>query len=344
MTATPEPRVWRGRRALVTGGASFIGAHLTRALAGLGAAVRVVDDLSSGRLENLGALVGAGGVEFHRGDLRSLDCARQAVAGIDTVFHLAANHGGRGYIATHEADCSTNLALDSIVFLAAREANVEKLVFASSACVYPISLQHGDAAPLAEDAVAAPYEPDGSYGWAKLSAELALASYHRETGLRSVACRYFTVYGPLCGESHALLAMMARARMRQDPFELWGDGQQVRNWTYVDDVVRGTLLAAERIDDGSAINLGASRGLTVLDAARAICAELDHHPRFVFRGGMPTGPRHRVADGTRAEARLGFRPEIAFDEGIARTAAWYRGARSPEDARAIVDGRLLERT
>ena len=111
----------------------------------------------------------------------------------------------------------------------------------------------------AEEQVGPPYDADNMYGWAKLMGELSLRAYHRDYGLKSVSCRYFTVYGPRGHENHAVMAMIARAFIRQDPFEVWGSGRQVRNWTYVSDIVAGTLLAAARIDDARAVNLGTLR-------------------------------------------------------------------------------------
>ena len=123
---------WQGQRVLVTGGASFIGSNLVDALIARGAHVRVVDNLSSGKLANLEAPLDEGAVEFHEGDLRDLAVARAAMDGIEVVFHLAADHGGRGYVELHQAACAGNLALDGIVFMAARDAGVERIVFASS--------------------------------------------------------------------------------------------------------------------------------------------------------------------------------------------------------------------
>ena len=159
------------------------------------------------------------------------------------VFHLAADHGGRGYIDTHPVECSTNLILDGLVFRAAHQAGVEKIVFASSGCVYPTSRQMDTSAEvfLSEDLVRPPYEADDLYGWAKLMGELTLRAYHEQYGMKAVSCRYFTAYGPRCPENHAVMAMIARAFLRQDPFEVWGTGEQIRNWTYIDDIVEGTI-------------------------------------------------------------------------------------------------------
>ena len=132
---------WHKTKSLVTGGASFIGSHLVDALIARGSTVRVVDNLSSGRLDNIREHVDAGRVEFMHADLNDAGVAADAVEGIDVVFHLAADHGGRGYVDLHQVACATNLGLDSLMFKACHQARVGKVVYASSGCVYPNHLQ-----------------------------------------------------------------------------------------------------------------------------------------------------------------------------------------------------------
>jgi nucleoside-diphosphate-sugar epimerase len=331
---------WIGRSVLVTGGASFIGSHLVAELVRRGAMVRVVDNLSSGCHDYLGPLLASGRVEFWCEDLRKPEVASHACGGIETVFHLAADHGGRGYVDTFQAGPAANLCLDGTLFREAVRAGVAKVVFASSGCVYPNALQTdpGQDLYLTEDQVGPPFDPDHMYGWAKLSAELTLGAYHRELGLKAVSCRYFTVYGPRAREDHAVTAMIARAFIGQDPFEVWGTGEQVRNWTYVDDIVDGTLLAAERIDDASAVNLGSMERITVGQAARLIQELTGHRAAIVPRPDMPTGPLNRVADSSRARRLLGWEPRTSFTDGLRRTIDWYFSTKD----RARVD-RLIER-
>lgn len=127
---------WDGKRVLVTGGASFIGSHLVDKLVSLNATVCVADDLSSGKLENLHNSLNS--INFQKGDLRDRTFAKRVIEGNEVVFHLAACHGGRGFIDTHPADCASNLVLDGIVFDEAWRAKVDQVCYASSACVYPI--------------------------------------------------------------------------------------------------------------------------------------------------------------------------------------------------------------
>jgi nucleoside-diphosphate-sugar epimerase len=335
---------WSGRRALVTGGASFIGSNLVDALVERGATVTVVDNLTSGRLENLAHRRGQ--VEFIEADLRDLATARRLLKGKEYVFHLAADHGGRGYVDLHQAECATNLALDGVVFMAARDAAVEKVVYASSGCVYPNYLQADadEEVYLTEDVVKPPYDADNLYGYAKLMGELTLQAYHRQFGMKAASCRYFTVYGPRGVENHAVIAMIARAFVGQDPFVVWGNGQQVRNWTYIDDIVSGTILAAEKIDDGTAINLGTMERVRVIDAVREVLrlagredTPIELHPE------MPTGPVNRVADNSLTRRLLGWEPQVSFLEGLRRTFDWYFATKDRDEVASYLDRMLTER-
>jgi len=337
---------WQTRRVLVTGGASFIGSHLVDALLERGARVRVVDNLSSGRLENIKEHVDAGQVEFIKADLLEPGVAQRVVKDMDIVFHLAADHGGRGYVDLHQAACATNLALDGIVFNACYKAGVEKVVYASSGCVYPNFLQTDPDKEiyLTEDMVKPPYDADNMYGWAKLMGELTLRAYYKDWGMKSASCRYFTVYGPRGHENHAVIAMIARSFIDQNPFVVWGNGRQIRNWTYVSDIVEGTILAAEKIDDGTAVNLGTMERTRVIDAVREVLRYTGkEHLKIELHPEMPTGPMNRVADNSLARKLLGWEPKVKFVDGLHRTIEWYYSTKDKDEVRAILKERLTER-
>ncbi len=336
---------WKGSRVLVTGGASFIGSHLVDALVERGARVQVADDLTSGKTENLRPHLEAGRIEFQEGDLKNPQAARSATQGMEVVFHLAADHGGRGYVDLHQAACATNLLLDGVIFQACRENKVGKVVYASSGCVYPNHLQ---ADPqkilyLTEEMVGPPYEADNLYGWAKLMGEMALRAFYKDWGMKSACCRYFTVYGPRGVENHAVIAMIARAFIKQDPFEVWGNGEQIRNWTYISDIVEGTLLAAEKISDGTAVNLGTMERIRVIDAAKKVLEYTGHQAPIRLRPEMPTGPYNRVADNALAKRLLGWEPQVKFFDGLRKTIDWYRASKDVQTVRQLLDRRLTER-
>lgn len=332
---------WNGTTSLVTGGASFIGSHLVEALLHRGSRVHVVDNLSSGRRRYLEGL----DVEFVQGDLLDPTTARRSIEGIDVVFHLAADHGGRGYVDTHQAACATNLVLDGHLFLAAAEAGVGKLVYASSGCVYPNfrSADPDEILYLTEDLAGPPYDADNMYGWAKLMGEMTLAHLARERGLKAASLRYFTVYGERGKEDHAVMAMIARAFVQQDPFVVWGDGRQIRNWTYVGDIVEGTILAAERIDDGTAVNLGTMERTSVLDAVKEVMAYTGHDAAIELHPEMPTGPMNRVADNRLAGRLLGWEPQVTFGQGLHRTIDWYVSTKDRREVAERLEVALTER-
>jgi len=335
---------WSGKRALVTGGASFIGSHLVDALLDRGATIKVVDNLTSGHLGNLAHRKGH--YEFEEADLRDLGTARRILQGTDYLFHLAADHGGRGYVDLHQAECATNFALDGVVFMAARQVGVEKVVYASSGCVYPNYLQEDPEEDiyLTEEMVKPPYDADNMYGYAKLMAELTLKANYLQYGLKSASCRYFTVYGPRGVENHAVIAMIARAFVGQNPFVVWGNGQQIRNWTYIDDIVSGTVLAAEKIDDGTPVNLGTMERTRVIDAVREVLrltkqegTPIELHPE------MPTGPVNRVADNSLAKKLLDWEPKTPFMDGLRMTLDWYYKTKNRDEVRGYLDRMLTER-
>jgi UDP-glucose 4-epimerase len=336
---------WSGEHVLVTGGASFIGSHLVEDLVECGAIVRVADDFSSGERKNLEAVEDE--VEVHTGNLKQWSFADKATTGIDTVFHLAADHGGRGYISKYPANCATNMALDNIVYETAAENGVERICFASSACTYPTDIQQ-ERRRLSEDMVS--FEERGGayadevYGWAKLMGERSLQAYQEQYDIDTSIVRIFTAYGPRENETHAIVAFMAKAYAGQEPFQIWGDGEQTRNFTYVKDITRALRLAAENITDGTPVNAGISRYVTMNEAVKYIFKHLDWEPCEInYMTDKPQGVRHRAADTTRAENLLGWEPEYTVEEGIKNTLEWYTEERDKEYIQQNLETLLHER-
>lgn len=338
---------YKGKHILVTGGASFIGSTLVESLLSNGASVTVADNLSSGSMENLEEV--RNDIEFMEGDLRRKEFAYRASRGKELVFHLAANHGGRGYIDTHPVECLNNILLDHIVFDAAASSGAAKIIYASSACVYPTVLQEDtDQGYLLKESdvdlkATGRGFPDGEYGWAKLTGELQLAAFHKQHRIDGVACRLFTAYGERENESHSVIALIAKALSRLDPYPVWGDGQQTRNFTYVGDTVEGMILAAARLDGFKAINIGSARHFPINELIAEIFDQLDWRPAEIeYQRNMPVGVRSRAADNTLARKLLDWSPRTSLKEGIGNTLSWYRTIATPERLSEL-DARLTQR-
>jgi nucleoside-diphosphate-sugar epimerase len=141
-----------------------------------------------------------------------------------------------------------------------------------------------------------------------------------------------------------VIAMIARAFIRQDPFVVWGNGEQVRNWTHVSDIVSGTLLAAEKIEDGTAVNLGTMERIRVIDAVQEVMRYVGHTARIEFSPEMPTGPLNRVADNSLARKLLGWEPKVKFMDGLRSTIDWYFAAKEREQVRATLGHLVTERS
>jgi nucleoside-diphosphate-sugar epimerase len=350
--------MWKSKNVLITGGASFIGSHLVDALLRKGAAVVVADDFSSGRLENLeyplmkneaGAWV-YDNLTVWQGNLKEKCFTSFVVKDVDVIFHLAALHGGRGYIQMHPAECCTNMILDQLVFEEGCKAEVERICFASSACVYPPFLQaetgssyllkEEDADPFVRDKAFADLE----YGWAKLMGELAARAFHKEYGLKTSCVRIFTAYGPRENETHAIMALIAKAFIKMDPYVIWGTGKQDRNFTYVEDIVDSLILAAERIEDGSAINAGRNDRISINQAAELIFDLAEWTPKQIKHDlTKPQGVASRAAEMSRAEKVLGWSPKISYREGFAKTIDWYFANKNRKEVRKNLERLLLER-
>lgn len=321
-------KTYAGQRVLVTGGASFIGSHLTEALVALGATVTVADDLSSGKKEHLSAV--ENDVRLLVGDLRDPAFAAQATKDQQVVFHLAAQHGGRGYIESHPVEVLNNLSLDHTVFQAAATAGVGKIVYASSACAYPTILQDSSTELnwLAEDD--ANFEEvgkafsDGEYGWSKLISEMQLRAFNKQYGIDGSAVRIFTAYGERENESHAAVALIAKALAKLDPYPVWGDGTQTRNFTYVGDTCAGLLLAGAKTKGFDVFNAGSPTHHTINEFIETTFDIVNWRPSEInYELDKPVGVKSRAADCSKCEKELGWKPGYTLREGIERTIEWY---------------------
>jgi nucleoside-diphosphate-sugar epimerase len=323
-----ELKYYKNTSVLVTGGASFIGSHLTEKLLEFGANITIIDDLSSGKLENLENIKKE--VNFVHGDARDDSILNQSLKNTDIVFNLAAMHGGRGYIETHPVESVNNMVLDHFVFEAACKNGVETIVHASSACVYPTNLQDSeDNRNLLSEGDANFDEPgkafsDGEYGWAKLMGELQLNAFVKQYGINGVAGRIFTAYGERENESHAAIALIAKAVLRMDPYPIWGNGQQTRNFTHVQDTVKGLLLSGTVKDGFSTLNIGSSSHHTVLELCEEIFRSIGWSPvEYDFQLDKPVGVKSRASDNTKILHKFNWEPDTSLEEGVKRTVEWY---------------------
>lgn len=343
---------------LVTGGASFIGSHLVDQLLEDGNSVRVADDFSSGSLSNLeysfeNTKKGewkADDLEVFKGDLKDKQFTKKMMNDINVVYHLAALHGGRGYIESHPAQCCTNMILDQLVFEEANNAGVENITFASSACIYPTYLQESsgssyllkedDADPFVRDKAFADLE----YGWAKFMGEMALRAYHKQYGIKTSAVRIFTAYGPRENETHAIIALIAKALLHMDPYPIWGNGEQDRNFTYVTDIVDALIAASNSIENGSPINAGRSDRVTINETVEILFDIIGWRPKNIhYDLTKPQGVASRAADLTNAKKTLGWEPKIDYYEGFKKTIEWYKTSKDLDSVRSNFDTLLHER-
>ena len=310
-------------KAVVTGAGGFIGHHLVKRLKHEGAWVRGVD-IKPPEYEASAA------DEFLIADLRHFESCVQAVGGMDDVYHLAADMGGIGYIASNHASLTRNNTLiDSHMLEAAAGSAPERrrFLYTSSACVYPAFLQeHEDVTPLAEED-AVPADPEKGYGWEKLFAEQLAAYYHEERGLDVRIVRFHNIYGPLGtwdgGREKAPAALCRKVAMAEDgaDIEVWGDGEQTRSFCYIDDCIEGLrrIMESGRVKP---INLGTDELVTVNELVDAVCAAGGKRLRRTHDLTRPQGVRGRNSDNTVLRRVTGWQPETPLREGIRITYAW----------------------
>jgi nucleoside-diphosphate-sugar epimerase len=309
-------------RTLVTGAGGFIGSHLVSFLKRKGHWVRGVDAKDP-------EYRASDADEFAVLDLRRGEAADEAVQDVDEVYALAADMGGMGYISVHNAAILENNSLIDVNTLrAARKSGVPRLLYTSSACIYPEYLQEdADVRPLREDD-AYPADPQDAYGWQKIVSERLCMYYHEEFGIETRVVRFHNIFGPFGtwdgGREKAPAALcrkIAIAKLTNDPrVEIWGDGEQTRSFCYIDDCVEG-LHRLMRSDYHEPLNLGQDRMVTVNELADMIADIAGISIKKVHVEG-PQGVRGRNSDNTRLREVLGWEPQISLEDGLARTYAW----------------------
>lgn len=300
-------------KALVTGGAGFIGSNIVNALLELGHQPVVLDDLSSGYRENLVA-----GVPFVEGDVRDLDAVARAMAGCGVVFHLAASVGNVRSIEHPQTDSAINVLGTLNVLETARAGRIDRVVFSSSAGIF------GElkTLPISEDH---PQDPDSPYGTSKLAAEKMCLVYNKLYGMHNVCLRYFNVYGPhqRFDAYGNVIPIFADRILKREPLTIFGDGEQTRDFVNVHDVAAANVQAGLAPDARGVFNIGSATRITINELARVM------HEIAAVRSDLRYAPprmgdvRDSLADVRAARAAFGFDPKTQMVQGLEEYWAWF---------------------
>jgi UDP-glucose 4-epimerase len=305
-------------RFLVTGGAGFIGSSLAHTLVARGDEVRVLDSFLTGKAENLADLPD---VEIIRGDVRDVDGLRAAMKGVDRVLHQAAVPSVARSLADPILSDASNIGGTLNVFVAARDAGVPRVVFASSSSVY------GDT-PTLPKVETMPPSPLSPYAVTKLTGEYYARVFHRLYGLETVALRYFNVFGPRQdphSDYAAVIPLFISKMARGERPRIHGDGTQSRDFTFIDNVIHANLRAAEAPGVGGEVfNVACGERYTLLDLVAHLNRILGTSLEAEFDDWRKGDVMHSLADIDKARTLLGYDPPVSFEEGLERTVAWLR--------------------
>ena len=306
---------------LVTGGAGFIGSTIVRTLAARGRRVRVLDNFSTGRRENLADLKGS--FELVEGDLRDVPTLKRALKNVRFVIHTAALPSVSRSLEDPLSTNSVNICGTLKLMLAARDSGVERLVFSSSSSVY------GDTPtlPKREDMIPSPRSP---YALSKLAGEHYARIFHEEFGLKTFSLRYFNVFGPRQNPKSQYAAAIPRfitaLRTGRRPV-IYGDGRQTRDFTFVDNVVSANLrcCVAPAAAAGDVYNVGCGDRISINDLVATLSRIMQKDVEPIHEKPRAGDVRDSQADISRAAKRLGWKPRVGFDEGLRRTVEWFLG-------------------
>jgi len=304
---------------LVTGGAGFIGSNLCKRLVAEGCFVRVVDNLLTGKRSNLASVMDK--IEFVEGDMGVPEVARSVVKGIDVVLHEGALPSVPRSVddpaATHRHCVDATFTL----LLAARDARVKRFVYAASSSAY------GDTPTLPKVETMRP-DPLSPYAVGKLVGEHYCSVFAKVFGLETISLRYFNVFGPQqdpASQYAAAIPAFVTAILRSSPPTIYGDGEQSRDFTYVDNVVHANLLAARAKETaGQVINVACGEAVTVNEIIGMINRLLGKKVRPKYEPARPGDVKHSLADITAARELIGFEPVVLFREGLEKSIDWYR--------------------
>jgi UDP-glucose 4-epimerase len=305
-------------KVLVTGGGGFIGSNLATRLLADGHTVRVLDNFATGRRENLVGILGD--LELIEGDVQSYERVHRAVRGCEVVLHQAAMPSVPRSVQDPLTSNATNVVGTLNVLLASRDCEVRRVVFASSSSIYG----HNPSLPKQEDQVPAPISP---YAVAKLAGEGYCRSFSEVYGLDTVVLRYFNVFGPhqdpLSQYSAVIPNFIIAARARRAPL-IFGDGEQTRDFTYIDNTVEANILAMDAEDvTGQVFNVACNERISLNHMLNEISAQLGVELEPIYAEPRVGDVKHSLADISCAHKMLGYTPTVNFRDGIARTLEWF---------------------
>lgn len=304
---------------LVTGGAGFIGSHIVETLVKRGDAVCVLDNLSTGKMENLVSIVDR--IDFVEGDIRDLETCRRAVAGVEHVLHQAALASVAGSVEDPLLTNAINVTGTLNMLIAARDFGVRSFVQASSSAVY------GDdpILPKKEGNEGRPLSP---YAVSKLVDEQYGQAFHALYGLATVSLRYFNVFGPRqdpFSQYAAVIPLFITKILKGERPVIYGDGEQSRDFIFVENVVQANIMAAESAAAaGEVVNIACGEGMTVNGLLEAVNEVLGTKVEATHTDPRPGDIEHSTADIRKARRILGFEPRVSFLDGLKETVAWYK--------------------
>jgi len=307
---------------LITGIGGFIGSSLARALLDRGEQVRGVDNFSTGKRENIAEILDR--IDFHEADLLEIDAMHKACAGADLVLHQAAIPSVPKSVLDPLGSNRANIDGTVNLLVAARDAKVKRVVYAASSSAY------GDTPTLPKHEEMKP-DPISPYAVAKLAGEHYMVSFYRCYGLETVCLRYFNVFGPRQDPSSpysGVLAKFITLMLRGEQPTIFGDGEQSRDFTYIDNVVHANLLACTALAHqvaGRMFNIATGDRITLNQTFKALQALTGFSGQPIYSPERGGDIKHSLADISKAEAEFGYRVTVEFEEGLRRTVDWYRG-------------------
>jgi nucleoside-diphosphate-sugar epimerase len=317
------------RKILVAGAGGFIGGHLVRQLESQGHDVVAVDIKDFESWYQLPS--NSGPVQR---DLTLRESALEVTQGVEWVFNLACNMGGMGFIENNKALCMESVLINTHLLQASRDNGVKRFFFASSACVYAATHQDSLSMEPLKEQDAYPAEPEDGYGWEKLFSERMCRHFEEDYGLQVRIARYHNVYGPLGtfdGGREKAPAAAARkiaelALGRANEIEIWGDGQQLRSFTYIDDCLKGTIMLMES-DHSAPLNIGSSETVSIQDLYDVILriANISKEDvKFKYLLDAPQGVRGRSSNNDKCKEVLNWAPDISLEKGLQSTYNWVK--------------------